>query len=247
MAAAMNGMAAHGGLIPYGGTFLVFSDYCRPSIRLSALMGLRVVYVLTHDSIGLGEDGPTHQPVEHLAALRAIPELQVFRPADAVETAECWELALAMPNKSSVLALTRQSLPPLRRDHNENRTARGAYVLAEAEGARQVTLLATGSEVSLAITAREQLKLKGVAAAVVSMPCWELFEQQDEAYRQSVLGTAPRIAIEAAISMGWDRYIGASGRFIGMHGFGASAPADALYKHFGITVEAVVEAALASV
>jgi transketolase len=247
MAAAMNGMAAHGGLIPYGGTFLVFSDYCRPSIRLSALMGLRVIYVLTHDSIGLGEDGPTHQPVEHLAALRAIPELRVFRPADAVETAECWELALTTLDKPSVLALTRQGVPALRRDHGENRTARGAYVLAEAEGARQVTLLATGSEVSLAITAREQLKAKGVAAAVVSMPCWELFEQQDESYRTSVLGAAPRIAIEAAISLGWDRYLGAGGRFIGMHGFGASAPADALYKHFGITVEAVVEAALASV
>lgn len=245
MAAAMNGMAAHGGIIPYGGTFLVFSDYCRPSIRLSALMGLRVVYVMTHDSIGLGEDGPTHQPVEHLAALRAIPDLLVFRPADAVETAECWELALSSRTRPSLLALTRQSLPALRRDTGENRTARGAYVLAEADGARKVTLLATGSEVSLAMAAREQLKAKGIAAAVVSMPCWELFDQQDEAYCNTVLGSAPRVAIEAAAAMGWERYIGMGGRFIGMRGFGASAPADALYKHFGITVEAVIEAALA--
>jgi transketolase len=244
MAAAMNGLAAHGGVIPYGGTFLVFADYCRPSIRLSALMGLRVIYVLTHDSIGLGEDGPTHQPVEHLASLRAIPNLNVFRPADAVETAECWEVALASPTTPSALALTRQSVPALRRDASENRSARGAYVLAEAEGARRVTLLATGSEVSLAIAAREQLKAKGVAAAVVSMPCWELFEKQDATYRNAVLGSAPRIAVEAALPMGWERYIGSNGRFIGMHDFGASAPAEALYKHFGITVEAITAAAL---
>ncbi len=245
MAAAMNGMAAHGGIVPYGGTFLVFSDYCRPSIRLSALMGLRVVYVMTHDSIGLGEDGPTHQPVEHLAALRAIPNLHVFRPADAVETAECWELALAARSNPSVLALTRQSLPALRRDSGENRAACGAYVLAEAEGVRKVTLLATGSEVSLAMTARDQLKAKGIAAAVVSIPCWELFDVQDETYRNTVLGSVPRVAVEAASPMGWERYIGMGGRFIGMRGFGASGPADALYKHFGITVDAVVEAALA--
>jgi transketolase len=244
MASAMNGMAAHGGIVPYGGTFLVFTDYCRPSIRLSALMKLRVIYVMTHDSIGLGEDGPTHQPVEQLAALRAIPHLQVFRPADAVETAECWELALTHNDRPSILALTRQPVPGLRKDAGENRSARGAYVLAEAAGARKVTLLATGSEVGLAMTAREQLAAKGVAAAVVSMPCWRLFEAQDEAYRRSVLGTAPRVAVEAAAEFGWNRYIGDRGRFIGMHDFGASAPIEALYKHFGITSEAVVEAAL---
>ena len=244
MAAAMNGMAAHGGVVPYGGTFLVFSDYCRPSIRLSALMGLRVVYVMTHDSIGLGEDGPTHQPVEQLAALRAIPNLRVFRPADAVETAECWELALTASDAPSVLALTRQGLPALRRDAGENRCARGAYVLAGAEGKRGVTLLATGSEVSLAMAARDLLKEKGVAAAVVSMPCWELFDAQDESYRNTVLGSAPRVAVEAAAPMGWERYVGMGGRFVGMRSFGASAPADALYKHFGITAEAVAAAAM---
>jgi transketolase len=245
MAAAMNGMAAHGGIVPYGGTFLVFTDYCRPSIRLSALMKLRVIYVMTHDSIGLGEDGPTHQPVEHLAALRAIPHLQVFRPADAVETAECWELALAHTDRPSVLALTRQPLAAQRKDAGENRSARGAYVLAEADGgARKITLLATGSEVEIAMAARQQLAAKGVAAAVVSMPCWRLFEAQDEAYRRSVLGTAPRVGIEAAVEFGWSRYLGDRGRFIGMHDFGASAPIEALYKHFGITAEAVVESAL---
>ncbi|HEY3919426.1 MAG TPA: transketolase [Stellaceae bacterium] len=245
MAAAMNGMAAHGGIVPYGGTFLVFTDYCRPSIRLAAIMKLRVVFVMTHDSIGLGEDGPTHQPVEHLAALRAIPHLQVFRPADAVETAECWELALTTADRPSILALTRQPVPPLRRDANENRSARGAYVLAEAEGARRITLLATGSEVGIAMAAREQLAAKGIAAAVVSMPCWALFEKQDEAYRRAVLGTAPRVGVEAAVEFGWNRYLGERGRFIGMHDFGASAPIEALYPHFGITAEAVVEAALA--
>jgi transketolase len=245
MAAAMNGMAAHGGIIPYGGTFLVFSDYARPSIRLAAIMGLRVIHVMTHDSIGLGEDGPTHEPIEHLAALRAIPKLQVFRPADAVETAECWELALASQDKPSVLALTRQSVPALRRDAGENRCARGGYVLAEADGTRKVTLLATGSEVALAMAARDQLKAQGIAAAVVSLPCWELFDAQDEAYRNRVLGSVPRVAVEAAAPMGWERYIGMGGRFIGMRGFGASAPADALYKYFGITVAAIVEAALA--
>jgi transketolase len=244
MAAAMNGMAAHGGIVPYGGTFLVFTDYCRPAIRLSALMKLRVIYVMTHDSIGLGEDGPTHQPVEQLAALRAIPHLQVFRPADAVETAECWELALAHTDRPSILALTRQPVPASRKDAGENRSARGAYVLAEADGARKITLLATGSEVGIAMTAREQLAAKGVAAAVVSMPCWQLFEAQDDAYRRAVLGTAPRVAVEAAVEFGWNRYIGDRGRFIGMHDFGASAPIEALYPHFGITAEAVVEAAL---
>ena len=244
MAATMNGMAAHGGIVPYGGTFLVFTDYCRPAIRLSALMKLRVIYVMTHDSIGLGEDGPTHQPVEHLAALRAIPHLQVFRPADAVETAECWELALEHIDRPSILALTRQPVPALRKDAGENRSARGAYVLAESEGARKITLLATGSEVGIAMTAREQLAAKGIAAAVVSMPCWQLFEAQDETYRRGVLGTAPRVGVEAAVEFGWNRYIGDRGRFIGMHDFGASAPIEALYPHFGITAEAVVEAAL---
>jgi transketolase len=244
MAAAMNGMSAHGGIIPYGGSFLVFTDYCRPSIRLSSIMNLRVIYVMTHDSIGLGEDGPTHQPVEHLASLRAIPGLQVFRPADAVETAECWELALSSLDRPSILALTRQPVPPLRREAGENRSARGAYVLAEAEGGRRVTLLATGSEVAIAMAAREQLAAKGIAAAVVSMPCWALFERQDEAYRRTVLGNGPRVGVEAAIEFGWNRYLGDRGRFVGMHSFGASAPIEALYPHFGITAEEVVKAAL---
>jgi transketolase len=248
MAAAMNGMALHGGVVPYGGTFLVFADYSRPAIRLGALMGVRVVHVMTHDSIGLGEDGPTHQPVEHLAALRAMPNLNVLRPADGVETAECWELALAKRQTPSILVLTRQGLPTVRRDGTgENRSARGAYVLAEAEGTRQATLLATGSEVSLALKARELLKARGIAAAVVSMPCWELFEQQDEAYRRSVLGTAPRIGVEAASSFGWDRWVGEGGAFIGMTRFGASAPAEALYEHFGITAEKVAETTAALV
>jgi transketolase len=243
MAAAMNGMALHGGVVPYGGTFLQFADYSRPSIRLAALMKQRVVFVMTHDSIGLGEDGPTHQPVEHLAALRAIPNLLVFRPCDGVETAECWELALKSREAPSLLALSRQGLPTVRAAETENLSARGAYVLKEAEGPRQVTLLATGSEVSLALEAQKVLQAEGIAAAVVSMPCWELFEARDEAYRRKVLGTAPRIAIEAGLRMGWDRYLGEKGVFIGMSDFGASAPADQLYKHFGITVEAVVAAA----
>jgi len=247
MAAAMNGLAAHGGVIPYGGTFLVFADYCRPSIRLSALMGLRVIYVLTHDSIGLGEDGPTHQPVEHLASLRAIPHLLVFRPADAVETAECWEIALKQPATPSVLALTRQSVPALRKDATDNKSARGAYVLAEAKAKRQVTILSTGSEVSLALAARDLLAQKNVDAAVVSMPCWELFDRQDAAYKKTVLGSAPLVAVEAALRFGWDRYIGPGGGFVGMTGFGASAPAPDLYKHFGITAEAVCSAAQALV
>jgi transketolase len=245
MAAAMNGLAIHGGIIPYGGTFLVFADYCRPAIRLSALMGLRVIYVMTHDSIGLGEDGPTHQPIEHLASLRAMPNLNVFRPADAIETAECWELALAAKRTPSVLALTRQAVPALRRDGGENRSARGAYILAEAEGARQITLLATGSEVAIAVAARDLLAKRSIAAAVVSMPCWELFEAQAPAYRAAVLGNARRIAIEAAAPFGWERYVGESGAIIGMRGFGASAPAADLFRHFGLTAEHVVEAALA--
>jgi transketolase len=244
MAAAMNGIAVHRGLIPYGGTFLTFSDYARPSIRLAAFMGAGVVYVMTHDSIGLGEDGPTHQPVEHLAALRAIPGLYVYRPADAVETAECWALALHRRDAPALLALTRQSLPLLRTDAGaENRAARGAYVLAEAPHARQVTLLATGSEVSIALTARELLARNGVIAAVVSMPCWELFEAQPQAYRDAVLGTAPRVAVEAAVQLGWERWLGPRGAFIGMTGYGASAPGEALYPHFGITPEKVAEAA----
>jgi len=248
MAAAMNGMAAHGGIIPYGGSFLVFTDYARPAIRLSALMELRVIYVMTHDSIGLGEDGPTHQPVEHLASLRAIPHLLVFRPADAVETAECWELALTQPKTPSILALTRQSVPALRKGADGgNKCARGAYVLAEAKGKRQVTILATGSEVSLALTARDLLAQKKVEAAVVSMPCWQLFDRQEATYRGSVLGEAPFVAVEAAVRFGWDRYIGRAGGFVGMTGFGASAPAADLYKHFGITAEAVCSAALALV
>ncbi|MBL8691916.1 MAG: transketolase [Rhodospirillaceae bacterium] len=243
MAAAMNGMALHGGIVPYGGTFLTFTDYCRPSIRLSALMGIRVVYVMTHDSIGLGEDGPTHQPVEHLAALRCIPNLHVFRPADTVETAECWALALASAKTPSILVLTRQALPTVRTTHaEENRSARGAYVLAEASAARKATLIATGSEVSIAIKAREKLEAGGVPTAVVSMPCWSLFDAQPESYRSQVLGSGVRVAIEAGVKQGWEPYIGDKGAFIGMTGFGASAPAEALYKHFGITPEATVAA-----
>ncbi|MGC9952866.1 MAG: transketolase [Rhizomicrobium sp.] len=244
MAAALNGMALHGGIVPYGGTFLVFSDYCRPSIRLAALMGIRVVYVMTHDSIGLGEDGPTHQPVEHLAALRAIPGLRVFRPADAVETAECWALALADKKHPSLLALTRQNLPTLRTAHtDDNLCARGAYELAGAAGAK-VTLLATGSEVELAFKARDLLAAENIAARVVSMPCWELFEQQSETYRETVLGPGTvKVGIEAAVRFGWDRYVGSTGAFVGMHGFGASAPYKDVYAHFAITPEAVAEAA----
>lgn len=243
MAAAMNGMALHGGFIPYGGTFLVFTDYCRPSIRLSALMEQRVIYVMTHDSIGLGEDGPTHQPVEHLASLRAIPNLLVMRPADLVETAECWGIAVSQKNRPTVLALSRQGLPAVRlSDTSENVSAKGGYVLAEAGETRQATLLATGSEVSLALQAREMLKSEGVDVAVVSMPCCELFDEQDESYRQSVLCNAPRVAVEAGIKMGWERYVGDSGAVVGMSSFGASAPAGDLYEHFGITPNAVVEA-----
>jgi len=244
MAAAMNGIAAHGGLIPYGGTFLTFTDYCRPSIRLSALSHLGVIYVMTHDSIGLGEDGPTHQPIEHYAALRAIPRLRFFRPADPIETAECWALAMKERHAPSILALTRQSVPLLRTEAGgENRSARGAYVLAEADGARRVTFLATGSEVGLAMTAREALAKDGIAAAVVSMPCWELFERQPEDYRSAVLGTAPRVGVEAAVRLGWDRWLGPRSAFIGMSDFGASGPGEAVYQHFGITAERVAEAA----
>lgn len=247
MAAAMNGMALHGGIIPYSGTFLVFSDYCRPSIRLAALMGQRVVHVMTHDSIGLGEDGPTHQPVEHLAALRAIPHLQVFRPCDAVETAECWALALAAAHRPSVLALSRQNLPQLRdAKTDQNRCAGGAYELLPAEsGPARVSLFATGSEVAIAVAARKRLAERGIAARVVSVPCFELFFDAPEETRQAVLGDAPvRVAVEAAIRQGWDAIIGSHGAFVGMTSFGASAPAPDLYRHFGITPERVVEVAL---
>ncbi|MBK1841341.1 transketolase [Azospirillum sp. YIM B02556] len=243
MATLMNGMTLHGGIIPYGGTFMQFADYCRPSIRLAALMKQRTIFVMTHDSIGLGEDGPTHQPVEHLAALRAIPNLLVLRPADAVETAECWQIALEATGAPSVLALTRQNVPTLRTEHTaENRSARGAYVLAEAEGGRKATILATGSEVSLAMEARKALQAQGIGTAVVSMPSWELFERQDDAYKASVLGTGVRVGVEAAIRLGWDRWLGDKGAFVGMAGFGESAPYQELYKHFGITAEAVVDA-----
>jgi transketolase len=246
MAAAMNGLALHGGFIPYGGTFLCFADYARGAMRLSALMGQRVIYVMTHDSIGLGEDGPTHQPIEHLAMLRATPNLNVFRPADIIETAEAWELALAAEGTPSVLVLSRQALPMLRAHHSpENRSARGAYVLCAGQGPRDVTLLATGSEVQVAKGAAELLFAEyGLQAAVVSMPSWELFEAQSEEYRACVLGTAPRVAVEAAARLGWDRWTGERGAFVGMTTFGASAPADALYTHFDITAEAVAAAAV---
>jgi transketolase len=240
MAAAMNGIALHGGLIPYGGTFFVFTDYCRASIRLSALMGVRVIYVMTHDSIGLGEDGPTHQPVEHLASLRAMPNVLVFRPADAVEAAECWELAVWERHAPSVLVLSRQNLPTLRTTHtDENLCARGAYVLSEPDALRAATLLATGSEVQIAVAARDALAAEGIAVAVVSMPCWELFERQDDAYRAAVLGTAPRFAVEAGMAFGWTRYVATEHDVVGMTGFGASAPAADLYKHFDITADAL--------
>ena len=244
MAAAMNGLALHGGVIPYGGTFLVFSDYARPSIRLAALMGVRVIHVMTHDSIGLGEDGPTHQPVEHLAALRAIPNLQVFRPADAVETAECWRLALQSPGTPSVIALSRQKTAGVRDDASDNRSARGAYELAPAEGEARVSVFATGTEVPLALAARDTLQAEGVGTRVVSVPCFELFEAQDDAYQAEVMGTAPvRVAVEAAVRQGWDRFIGPDGGFVGMASFGASAPAAQLYDKFGVTAEAVAAAA----
>jgi transketolase len=242
MAAAMNGMALHGGVIPYSGTFLVFTDYCRPSIRLSALMGLRVIYVMTHDSIGLGEDGPTHQPVEHLMSLRAMPNLCVFRPADAVETAECWALALRQTDRPSVIALTRQGVPALRtEDGTENKSAAGAYVLAPApSGNAAVSLLATGSEVSLAMAARDQLLADGIETQVVSMPCWELFDERPEADRDAVLGgDAVRVAVEAGAAFGWERYAGPGGGVVGLTSFGESAPAKDVYQDLGITAEAV--------
>jgi transketolase len=244
MAAAMNGIALHGGYIPYGGTFLAFSDYSRPAIRLAALMGVRVIHVMTHDSIGLGEDGPTHQPVEHLASLRAIPNLLVFRPADAIETAQAWDCALRAARQPSVLCLSRQALPVLERCFAaENPVARGAYVLSEPQGPRDVTLLATGSEVTIAVAAAALLRRQGLHAAVVSMPCFELFAAQPHKYRVDVLGTAPRVGVEAAVEGMWRRWLGETGEFVGMTGFGASAPAGELYSHFGITAEAVAAAA----
>ncbi|MEC9342688.1 MAG: transketolase C-terminal domain-containing protein, partial [Pseudomonadota bacterium] len=244
MAAAMNGIALHGGLVPYGGTFLVFSDYSRPAIRLAALMGIRVIHVLTHDSIGLGEDGPTHQPVEHLAALRAIPNLLVMRPADTMETAECWQIALDHASTPSVLALTRQNLDAVRGEvSKDNLCALGAYELAAADGEASVSIFASGSEVAVALDARDELAAEGIGARVISVPCFELFAAQSARYRKSVIGTAPvRIAIEAGISQGWERFIGEDGAFVGMNGFGASGKAEDLYKHFGITSKAVVKA-----
>ena len=246
MAAAMNGIALHGGLIPYGGTFLVFTDYCRPAIRLSALMGQRVVYVMTHDSIGLGEDGPTHQPVEHLAALRAIPNLRVFRPADAVETAECWQLALTNTSGPSVLALTRQNLPAVRKEHfEENLCGFGAYELEKPEDEAEVTIFATGSEVEIALAARKLIEAKGHRTRVVSVPSMELFAAQSAEYQAAIIGEAGvRVAIEAGVRQSWDRLIGPDGIFVGMSGFGASAPYEDLYAHFGITAQAACDAVL---
>jgi transketolase len=245
MAAIMNGIALHKGFIPYGGTFMVFTDYARPAIRLSALMGQRVVYVMTHDSIGLGEDGPTHQPVEHLASLRAISNLNVYRPADAVETAECWQHALKTKNTPSILSLSRQGLPLVRKEHtNDNLSAKGGYELSAAKSEAKVTLLATGSEVAIALDAQKILETEGIGTRVVSMPCWELFNAQDLGYKQETLGPGTlKIAIEAACSMGWAKYTGLDGGFVGIDSFGASAPAEDLYKHFGITAEALVKMA----
>jgi transketolase len=246
MAAAMNGMALHGGLRPYSGTFLVFSDYCRGAIRLSALMNQPVIYVFTHDSIGLGEDGPTHQPVEHLTALRSMPNVAVYRPGDAVEAAEAWKCALERTDGPTVLVLSRQKVPHARQDDGAtNLSAKGAYVIREAEGEAQVTLIGTGTELSLAIEAQAKLKDKGVHARVVSAPSLETFLKQDAGYRASVVDPKlPVVAVEAALRWGWDGLIGLEGGFVGMEGFGASAPADALYQHFGVTADAVVEQAL---
>ncbi|HEX3708351.1 MAG TPA: transketolase family protein, partial [Pseudolabrys sp.] len=250
MAAAMNGMALHGGIIPYSGTFLVFSDYCRPSIRLAALMGIRVIHVMTHDSIGLGEDGPTHQPVEHLAALRAIPNLLVFRPCDAVETVECWQLALEARHRPSVLALTRQNLPQLSQNFTDlNRCTTGAYEIAAADGKAQgkadVSIFATGSEVSIAVEGQKLLAARGVSARVVSVPCFELLMEAPEAARRALIGNAKvNVAVEAGVREGWDAIIGSDGAFVGMTSFGASAPYKELYKKFGITADAVADAAM---
>jgi transketolase len=245
MAAAMNGIALHGGFIPYGGTFLCFADYSRPAIRLAALMGIRVVHVMTHDSIGLGEDGPTHQPVEHLASLRAIPNLLVFRPGDAVETAEAWDCALREETSPSVLCLSRQAIPAFRENAGAgNLVALGAYVVIEPEGGRDVTLIATGTEVSIALEAARRLASYNVSAAVVSAPCFDLFRRQSREYQAKVLGNVPRVGVEAAVEGDWMRWLGDGGEFVGMNGFGASAPAEVLYREFGITAEAVEAAAM---
>ena len=245
MAAAMNGIALSGSFIPYGATFLVFTDYCRPSIRLSALMKQRVIYVMTHDSIGLGEDGPTHQPVEHVASLRAMPNVNVFRPCDGVETAECWELALQDADTPSILALSRQAVPNLRTaPGKENLSGKGAYVLRDPGKSRDVTLISTGSEVGLAVEAADALAKDGLKVAVVSMPSFEYFAQQDESYQMSVLGEAPRVAIEAGVAQCWHQWLRKKDAFVGLSGFGASAPAGKLFQHFGLTAEAVVAASL---
>ena len=246
MAALMNGLTLHGGFIPYGGTFLVFTDYLRPALRMSALMGLRVLYVMTHDSIGLGEDGPTHQPVEHLPSLRAMPNLWVFRPADAVEMMESYELALKRTDGPSLFSLSRQNLPTVRRDASENLTAKGGYVLEEAVGERKVTLIATGSEIVIALAARDQLQAEGIGTRLVSMPCTELFDAQSREYKASVLGSGLKISVEAASTYGWERYVGQDGIVIGLPSFGASGPADKVYAHFGITADAIVKAAKAT-
>lgn len=242
MAAIMNGLALHGGIIPFGGTFFVFSDYMRPAMRLAALMGIRVIYVLTHDSIGVGEDGPTHQPIEHLASYRCMPNILTFRPCDVVETAEAWQIALETEDKPSLLALTRQGLPLLRTSAEVNLSAKGGYVIAGEDKKRQATIIATGSEVSLAVEAMNKLAEEGIKVAVVSMPCTELFDAQPIDYQEQVLGKAPRIAVEAASKFGWEKYVGLEGDIIGMDGFGASGPAEELYKYFGITVEEVADA-----
>jgi transketolase len=247
MAAAMNGLALHGGFIPYGATFLVFTDYCRPSIRLSALMHQRVVYVMTHDSIGLGEDGPTHQPIEHLAALRAIPNLAVLRPADALETAEAWEIALSTPTRPTILALSRQAVPTVLREAPaaENLTAKGGYVVSGGGKTRDVTLIATGSEVGLVAEAAAALAKDGIAVAVVSLPSFELFRAQPQPYRDEVLGAAPRIAVEAAVAQGWHEWLRPADRFIGLSDFGVSAPGPKVFEHFGLTAAKIAEAARA--
>ena len=241
MAAIMNGLSLHGGAIPYGGTFFVFSDYMRPSMRLAALMGIRAIYVLTHDSIGVGEDGPTHQPIEHLASYRAMPNIYTFRPCDVVETAECWRIAIESEKTPSILALSRQNLPMLRTDAKLNLSAHGGYIIYGEKDNRQATLIATGSEVSLAVEAAQALAQEGIKVAVVSMPCTELFDAQDITYQEDVLGQAPRIAIEAGSKFGWERYVGLKGDIIGMDGFGASGPASELYNYFGITKEEIID------
>ena len=242
MAAIMNGLALHGGVIPYGGTFFVFSDYMRPAMRLAALMGLRVIYVLTHDSIGVGEDGPTHQPIEHLASYRAMPNINVFRPCDVVETAESWQLAVSDEHTPGILALSRQSVPTLRADASENKTAKGAYIISPADGKPQATIIATGTEVCLAVEAQKQLRNLGIGVNVVSMPCQELFIKQSSEYQKAVLGEAPRLALEAGSSFGWERFVGQNGAILGIDGFGASGKGDEVYAHFGLTADNIAKA-----